>query len=371
MSGQFAEVSSKVIAKDIVQQWKPGTRVAKQIAVKAFFAFMSATGVTTAFFPENGSVPTKTTTQTRAEEHCLCQFAMLRLTAGQSVGGIEGTIAHIRTWYRVLYEAEFGKVGDRSKLSMTSQYLKSVGSYWGGKDVECKKRDPVTWNMCKRFMTAAKEAEWWDVGVAIMVAFTALFRMGELTNSTPNPYDWEEDMAEEDVTFLPTFWTATKVVIQLGRSKADQSGMRAKLRPRILPVDRGSGTAGWMLHQMLVRRYGLREGTEPSLSRRPLFQNRRGGQLRRDAVLTFMRAQLKADGYTPEACSRIGTHSCRIGGATRLFQLGASADVFKCLGGWVSDAYKAYIIIRQADLMVYARRMCGDEEPDRGGLRMD
>ena len=89
-----------------------------------------------------------------------------------------------------------------------------------------------------------------------------------------------------------------------------------------------------------------------------MFQDRNGGQLKRDAVLRFMRATLRKSGMAEQAVMRIGTHSCRIGGATRLFQLGASAEVMKQFGGWVSDAYKAYVRMEQIDLMRFTTAMC-------------
>ena len=76
------------------------------------------------------------------------------------------------------------------------------------------------------------------------------------------------------------------------------------------------------------------------------------------AVLRFMRSTLRAAGFDEASVMRIGTHSCRIGGATRLFQLGASAEVMKQFGGWISDAYKAYVRIEQDDLMRYTCAMC-------------
>ena len=43
-TGTYAATSSKVIAQDVVKQWQPGTIVAKEIAVTAFFAFLTAIG---------------------------------------------------------------------------------------------------------------------------------------------------------------------------------------------------------------------------------------------------------------------------------------------------------------------------------------
>ena len=77
------------------------------------------------------------------------------------------------------------------------------------------------------------------------------------------------------------------------------------------------------------------------------------------AVLTNMRKMMqKGAGMSAAQVNDYGTHSCRIGGATALFQLGATPEVFKHLGGWSSDAYKIYVKVQQADLMRFARSMC-------------
>jgi hypothetical protein len=342
----------------LINQWKPNTQVAKEIAVRAFFKFLKALGTEKRFFPEDGSVPEKTISHTRDEEHALCQFAMLRMTAGQNIGGVEGVIANIRTWYRFIYDEEFGKVGRQGRKSMTSQYLKSMQAYFPPLESLDKRRDPVTWPMVTMFMTEAKNQKWWDVGVAIAVAFAALLRMGEATNTDQRAFDAAEDLAEKHVLFLPTFWQADRVVIQLGRTKTDQTGAKARQQPRVIPLDGDSATPGHLLRDMLIRRYCLRPGENPVLGNAPLFQDRKGGQLKRDAVLKFMRATLRAAGATEDKIAKIGTHSCRIGGATRLFQLGATAEVLKKFGGWVSDAWKVYVHIEQIDLMKFTRAMC-------------
>ena len=56
-----------------------------------------------------------------------------------------------------------------------------------------------------------------------------------------------------------------------------------------------------------------------------------------------MRSKAQIFGYSPENVKQFGTRSLRIGGATQLFKLGASPDTLCHLGGWSSDAYKAYI----------------------------
>jgi hypothetical protein len=196
------------------------------------------------------------------------------------------------------------------------------------------------------------------MGAVVAVAFAGLFRMGELTSSDKDPFDPAFDMQEKDLTFLPTFWTADRIRVRVKRSKADQSGAKDQLRPRFIPVDDDAASAGGWLRTMLAHRHKVREGTDPVLGAAPLFQDGKKGQLKRDAVLTWMRAVLRKAGYSESDVAMIGTHSCRIGGSTALFQLGATASVFQHMGGWCSDAYKAYIRMQQEDLLRYTRRMC-------------
>ena len=280
------------------------------------------------------------------------------MTAGQNMAGASGMVAHIRTWYRVLHDAEYGRVGRLGRPSMTSQYLKAMSTYFPPSDAVIARRDPVTWPMVCMFVKEARARKWPDVGVAIAVAYAALLRMGEATSSDRDPFDATEDLSERHLTFLPTFWTADRVQIHLGRTKADQSGKRAKNRPRMIPVDGEKDSPGNLLRDLIVRRHRVRVGEEPLLGAAPVFQDRQGGQVKRDAVLTFMRSTLRAAGCAEAEVMRIGTHSCRIGGATRLFQLGASAEVLQQFGGWISDAYKVYVHIGQEDLMRYTKAMC-------------
>ena len=128
------------------------------------------------------------------------------------------------------------------------------------------------------------------------------------------------------------------------------------MKPRMLPVEKGS--PGELLRNLVARRHGVTRGAEPVLGCTPLFQNAKQGQLKRDGVMRFMRKVLKEAGWSEERCLRYGTHSCRIGGCTALFQMGATAEVIKDMGGWSSDAYKAYIRLKQKHLMVFASRIC-------------
>ena len=370
-SGSFSRVTTRMVAKGVARQWQAKTRDAKDRYVRKFFAFLNATGRRRRLFAEveeekDGEVLTirperRLATSQGEEEQTLCEFAVLRIMAGNTLDSVLGVVSHIRTWCRTILVREYGHVGTRGKLSMTSQYVKSLEEIFPP-DLQQRdaSRKPLTWGMVKMIHEYAKEeARWHDPGVAVAMAYAGLFRMGEMTCTETRAFDAVKDLCENDVEFLPSFWNANRVVIYLGVSKADRQGKRSKLRPRILPVEEGS--PGMMLRDMLARRLRATRGTRPVLRGVPLLQARNGKQLARDTVLRFMRAAMANAGWSKEEQMEYGTHSARIGGATRLFKLGASPEALKTMGGWSSDAFKTYIRLQQQELMVYTRQMCQEE----------
>ena len=108
MTGDYSIICTRLVAKDIVNHGAANTITAKQHAVRTFFLFLNAVGSMQRFFPGDGTIPEKMRTQLQMEEHCLTQFAMLRLTAGHGISGAPEMVSHVRTWYRVLFEMEFG-----------------------------------------------------------------------------------------------------------------------------------------------------------------------------------------------------------------------------------------------------------------------
>ena len=357
MQGRTMQTTVEMVAADVAMRWRPKTQNDKDRAAHKFKAFLTAVGLMEKIFPTSGGTPEKTTLQRGIEEDALTGLALNRAMAGQGLPGILNTISHIRTWYEHKFGTTLGALKRADTSSPTSKYIKSMGIYFPVKDSECRKRAPMTPRLIMLMMQAARTKDH-DAGTAILVAFAALFRMGEIT-ATSGGFDPVEDMTEDDVTFHPNFWNATCVEVKLGRSKADQDGKRSKLRPRMLPVDDDELSPGRAIQRMLAERYGMRRGQPPLIvAGRPLFQDGRNGQLKQSAVLTFMRTTLmKQGGMSQKEASQFGTHSCRIGGATRLFELGATPDVFKQLGGWSSEACRGYIIIQQKELMKFARKM--------------
>jgi len=218
------------------------------------------------------------------------------------------------------------------------------------------KREPITWEMVKTMYQERHRNKGGDEGVAIGIAYAGLYRMGELTSTTKRPFDASKDLSEKHVLFKPSFWNATTVQIQIGTSKADKDGRKDALRPRVLTVtDNDPGT--W-LRDMLARRWNLPKGMEPSPTSMPLFQSANGNHLTQDKVLLYMRRTLAKMGYTKAQQQKYGTHSCRIGGATRLFQIGASMEVVQELGGWSSDARKLYVRMQRDHLIKFSLEMC-------------
>ena len=358
MGGRVMQTTVEMVAQDVALKWRPKTQADKLRATRNFQAFLAAVGLLEKVFPADQKVPDKTEHQMGLEEDCLTGYALNRAMVGQGTKGIYTVISHVRTWYEMQFHATLGTVRKSAKCSPTSEYIKSLEVYFPVKDDRCKLRKPMTAELVHRTVILTQRWGIQDVGVAIATAFAGLYRMGELT-ATQGSFNPTEDMTESDLEFLPSFWKADRVQIRLGRSKADQSGKRSRLRPRILPVDDNDPRSpGRLLRDMLAERHSVRKGRAPLLGARPLFQDKKGGQLKQSAVLEKLRKALVANGMTTKEAAEYGTHSCRIGGATKLFQLGASPEVIKRMGGWSSEAYKLYVMVQQRDLMEFSRRMC-------------
>jgi hypothetical protein len=349
-----------MVAMDVMKKYAPRTQEAKVAAMRMFMAFLSATGRRKIYFPEQEEWQGGTwiAPSHAAEEQTLVEFAVMRVMAGVAPDTAGGTVSNVRTWCELMLDRKYGKVGNKNKASLTSNYIQAMkkSAYYPETDSDDHRRAPITWEMVKMFVRAAESEGRRDVGVVLAVAFAGLFRMGELTSTNAKPFSPRLDLTERDVEFSPSFWAATHIMIHIGRSKADQDGKKALLRPRTLPMDKGS--PAFLLRDMLARRHGVRQGQTPVLTTTPLFQNTQRGHLTRDGVMRFLRKVLKEAGWSDRKCKQYGTHSCRIGGCTALFQLGASAEVIKNMGGWSSDAYKVYIRLQQQHLMDFSRKMC-------------
>ena len=352
--GTFSNVTRTMAATDIANQWSSKTQSDKKRAVKAMMSFLRATGRKDKYFPEH----TEPSTSPIDEERVLTEFALMRCLAGSGTAGAGAMVSHVRTWTRVFLDREFGKKGNkqRGSLSTTSQALKSISKYFDKETKVEKMRKPFDWKMIEMLYKEGCRVNKMDTGVAIAVAFAGLFRMGELTNTASGPFDETMELTEDNVLFLPTFWTATRVQINIGKSKADQEGKKDEWRPRVLPVEENS--PGMWLKRMLLERWNLPQGMEPIRRKSPLFMKTNGNHLSQDGVLRFIRQTLAKAGYTMEQQKEYGTHSCRIGGATQLFKMGAGMEVVRELGGWASDTHKIYVRMQRDHLMKFTQSIC-------------
>jgi hypothetical protein len=166
--GNFSATTMRMVSTSIERQWQPSTVEAKHGYVRKFLAFMRATGRKAKFFPEivddEGAGPISIrkgnggATPTEAEqEQSLCEFAVLRVMAGNSTDSAEGIVSHIRTWCRAILAREFGTVGVGNRMSMTSQYMKSLHEFWPPENSTDKRREPFTWPIAKMIHKHAKQ----------------------------------------------------------------------------------------------------------------------------------------------------------------------------------------------------------------------
>ena len=351
VKGDIKERMQAMAANDVLMQWRPRTLDAKTRAVDLFKAHLRATDQYNYFFPR-GQLECTTT----EEEAVLCEFAQVRCVAGMSVDSVLGMVSHVRTWCNATLNRTFGNKGSLSNKSYTSQVLKGMRLYQPAELKQEQKRSALSWKEVLMMRRIAQGRDTTNEAVAVGVAFAGMFRMGELTSTNTNAFNPLTDLAEQDLYFFPNIWNATHVTIRIGASKADQNGVKDQKKPRVLPV--APNLPGGWLREMLARRHGVPWGYDFRLTARPLFCNGHGAHLTQDQVLRFIRTSLRRCGYTEERVKTFGTHSARIGGATRLHQLGMTSEVIKEMGGWSSDAWKTYIRMQRLELLDISRNMC-------------
>ena len=343
-SASFDADMSRFIARSSIHRWADGTINIKAAAVEAFKAFLRAFGLLdTVLFVPPPSVD-KSRSQLFREEDILAKWAVSRLMLGQSVTGTLQYVSHVRTWYHHWTRCDFGLRGSREYPSFTTTTIKSLSRHFPLASASPDdKREPITIEELRMLLQSALLASHYDMAAAMCVAWCSLCRFGEITNDGKRRFTPASHVTESSVHFYPSFREPTFAVLQLGPTKSDQRGIRDRSSPKILPVTDDFLSPGRWLKTLLLRRHNLQASDtwrpDPS---KPLFLSRSGGQLKQDEVLRFVRNCLKIAGYSPALVRKYGTHSFRIGGFNRLFQLNVPIETIKHLGGWSSDAWKAY-----------------------------
>lgn len=363
--GQILNVGTSFLQDQAERYLAPGTIKNKHTSVKQFTAFLEAAGLPEVFrnFPSENE--TKDLHISRKEENLLGIFGMTRVMAGLSIPVAESYIALIRTWYEQHCGSPFGIKGTRGNCGGAVRAVRSLREYFPPKDPDADTgKSPVTLEILRALVLKAMVNNHVDMAATIVLAFNGLYRVGELT-ATSGPFNYRTQLAETDVEFFPSFAAATQVTIRIGASKADRDGQKAKHHPRVLPVTNDFLSAGRWLKVLFSRRYntGAQDMPTTAISKyRPLLQDAAGNHLKEGAVLAFMRRVLvKDNGYSQAAAKMFGTHSFRIGGFTRYFHLGTPIEVLKRIGGWSSDAWKAYLRFQRENGIKFSALLCRED----------
>ena len=363
--GRILDHGTSFLQDQSGMRWAVGTQKNKLTAVNQFKAFLDTAGLTCIIRAFDGD-EVKPLGAAKREENLLGVFGMTRVMAGLAIPTVESYIALIRTWYEWKCGAPLGIKGTDRACGGAVSAVRSLREYFPPKDPTADVgRSPVTLEILKALVLAALAVGKIDLATAMVLAFNGLYRMGELT-ATTGAFDFQVHLAETDITFLPSFEAATEVSIRIGASKADQDGETARHHPRVLPVTKDFLSAGRWLKILFTKRFAV--GAHQSLpltavsKYKPLFQDAQGHHLKESAVLAFVRRVLvKDNGYSKSAAANFGTHSFRIGGFTRYFHLGTPIEVLKRIGGWSSDAWKAYLRFQRANGMKFSARMCCED----------
>jgi len=344
----FLQRATRFSQLTLKEQWASTTQKGKWAAVRKFLNYVFAVGLLT----------TLADLLPRIQEEVLSHFATVRVLAGQAVGGVSTYCSHVRTWWFFRYGQEYGVSGGR-RASLTSRTLKSLSSFFSVKaSDEDVRREPITVPILHQFVRNAMRYDNTEMACLGITAFCGLFRVGELT-ATKGPFDPTKHVTEADAVFLPTFQQCQYVVIRQGRSKADYTGKKAREHPRIFRMTEDPLCPARWLQRLMVAKGRVTPGgvlnIHPTM---PLFYDAsKSSQLRQSAVLTFLRSSLRTAGYSEPRTKYYGTHSFRIGGATRLFALGAPIEIVKRVGGWSSDIWKVYLRVRRDDCLVWTDQM--------------
>jgi hypothetical protein len=337
------------------QRWAKSTLDMKNVALSQFRSFLTSQGIYDELFGTRDFTIDKSRALRLQEEDSLAAFALLRLMAGQTPKGALQYVSHIRTAYEHIWGLPFGYKGVNKEKSYTSSFV------WSFRDcfpivTDDDKRDPVTMDILQLLVNSATIQKNQNLKTVMALAWGSLYRMGELT-ATKEPFDYRHDLKETDVLFFPDVWNAKYILIKQGRTKTDPTGVKTTLHPRVVPVNDHELNAGSMIRRLLATRHGWTHGYHNYDQLRetaPLFQQENGKQLTQRQVLDFMRTVLRKAGLNE---TKFGTHSFRIGGFNRLFNLKVPVEQIKRLGGWASDAWKEYIRCDQTNRLEISSAM--------------
>ena len=176
---------------------------------------------------------------------------------------------------------------------------------------------------------------------AFLLAFFGLLRVSEFTCSSISEFRENVDLAVDDV-FVDYNAGLLRVRIKISKSDPFRQGFVlriAKTRERLCPFS----AMTWFL--------SFRRLLGPG----PLFRLSNGQFLTRDHIV-----QVLARVFPHVPAAIMGSHSFRIGGASRLCVLGVQDATIQTLGRWASAAFKKYLHLSDQYVSELQSRMSRD-----------
>ena len=182
---------------------------------------------------------------------------------------------------------------------------------------------------------------------AFVISFFGLLRVSEFTCPAPARVDAAVHLLLSDVSFA-SVRSRRFVVLRIKSSKTDQFRVGTDVRIAFVPGVLCPGTA-------LLRYLQFRQPLGPG----PLFLLENGQFLTRSHIVQVL-------GLTfPEVPQGLlGSHSFRIGGASRLCVLGVPDATIQILGRWSSSAFTKYLRLSSRYVAALHDRMAAFEDPD-------
>jgi hypothetical protein len=179
------------------------------------------------------------------------------------------------------------------------------------------------------------------------------FLIGSITfrnangSTIPRPTSAADALARES--------TVAGASLKMVPSKADQAGKNPPLQ---LPIGQGQAKSlspCWALWRLM----GSFPVSGPGFTRKPLISNglRSAGMI---TIATFMRAFKAACRRARIQYSQFGLSAFRVGGASRLQEVGAGEAEIQSAGRWSSEAWRTYVRRSTSKGHKWATRMLGN-----------
>lgn len=354
---------------------EPSTQSGQRSAVRMWLYFLSDFDsphlplfVNNVVFSRDGKAlsasPIAPTCPPELQEQALCLFATYGVyVALLDPSTIATYISYIRSWY--LMNTGFTLAGPSTPLPSSSsggtpganQRLRWVitGLKKLSKKRTMRKR-PILLHQLARILSKVDSSLPSHLAsmftAALQLAFQALLRKSEYTETSSKPFLPETSLTLDDVRFVPDILNPTHLLFTLKKCKTDAH--MSELPEIALPYDPSSPVNACAA----MRKYILGLGPRTDAwAQTPLF-TLEGRPLKGTTVHGMVQSIMGSLGENP---SEFGTHSLRSGGATALADAGCPEVVLKTLGRWSSECYRIYARAAFSSVMAWGIRMASSD----------